>query len=846
MLTRHTLEPVWRLRATGGAAPAPIAAGVYEAPVPGDVFMALQAAGAIPDPKDGDNEHRLSWVGSTDWEYATTVRSLAPAAPERIEVVFHGVDTVARAEIDGQVRGSSRNMHRTWRIAAPELAERDVELGVHLAAPVPAAQAELDRLGARPYGFHPLAAFLRKKACDFGWDWGPCLPGSGIWRDVVVESWSTARLAHVRPTVTVDLADGAPSGRVEVDIDIVRTDAGRAAVLEIEVRVGHESVTLIARPGEDHVSGTLHVTEPELWWPASLGYPTLYDLDVTMRTAGEVLDHQLMRIGFRDIVVEQCDDAIGQSFGITVNGVPLFVRGFNWIPEDTSIAAVTDADYRRRIADAQALGANLLRVWGGGVFESDAFYRACDEEGMLVWQDFLFACAAYPEEAPFTDEVEAEARDNVSRLMRHPSLALWNANNENLWFWFVQEWESELDGASWGEGFYFDLLPRIVNELDPSRTILVGSPSSGDRWSDPNDPSRGVVHLWLPDDYREYDRTSPRFVSEFGFQGPPSRVTLRESVHEDAPSPFSPGMVQRQKAAGGTERINTVLAAHFGVPRAFDEWYWLAQLNQARAVRYGVERFRTLEPSCRGTILWQLNDCWPALSWSVIDVDDRWKPAAFAVREAYRDRIVVLRNEEGRPALFICNSTMRPWEARVELQRWNTGERIGAQLFDQTVPANTAVRVPLQATTSTPDGRSWDDVDADDLLVATAEVPGQPRPTRSVLLGTTDRDFPDDAPRFRLEISDHAEGVRMTLRADSLLRDVTVAADEIDPAAQCDINLVTLLPGEEASWTIRTGHAQQFDEPALRGVIRTARAASEHDAGYRSLAMLEAEKAARA
>lgn len=843
MLTRHTPSPTWRLRSVSGNVPANIDGREFDAPVPGDVHTALRHAEAIPHPAIDNNEHLVDWIGRTDWEYRTTLRALdeSSAQQECIELVFHGVDTIATASIDGVERGASRNMHRTWRIPVPELREGDASLSVHLASPVIAAQQERERIGARPSAFSVLPPFIRKKACDFGWDWGPSLPGAGIWRAVFVESWSIARLDGVRPTATVSFDGPQPRGRVDIDIDIVRAASAEGTELEIVARLGGQETVMEVTLEHNRVRGSLTIDDPRLWWPAGLGEQELYDLDVVLRGGGHTLDSHHTRIGFRELTVEQAEDADGSAFGITVNGVPLFVRGFNWIPEDTSISSVSESDYRRRVNDALDLGANLLRVWGGGVFESDEFYRACDEAGMLVWQDFLFACAAYPEEDPFTDEVQAEARDNVTRLMPHPSLALWNGNNENLWFWFLHDWEKNLDGASWGEGFYFDVLPRVVADLDPSRSYLVGSPSSGGRWQDPNDPSRGVVHLWVPDDYRAYDDTRARFVSEFGFQGPPSRTTFREAVHEEKSAPFSPGVVQRQKAEGGTERINTVLAMHFGVPREFDEWYWLAQLNQARAVRYGVERFRTLEPFCRGTILWQLNDCWPALSWSVIDVADRWKPAAFAVREAFRDRIVVLRFESDGAALFACNSTTTPWEARIDVQRMSPGGQGHAVEVRATVPPHSSVRLPLDDLFLTET-----ELTPHELLVATTLPPGETRVSRSVLLAKTDREFPDVNPIFALDIQRSSGQVTVRITADVLIRDIVVAADELDPDARCDVNLVTLLPGEDAHWTIQTTQPELFTEDATRALIRVARAASEHDSEHRNLAQLEREKAAAA
>lgn len=838
MLLRIPTDATWQLTALSGPVPDAVARAAdgaprrFAAPVPGDVHMALRHAGAINDAHDGDNEHRLAWIGESAWSYQTTLERVeAPA--ERIDLVFHGVDTHAAVRVDDDERARLSNMHRTWRVPVPELAADAVALRIDIDSPVATATAERDRLGPRWSVFSDLSPFIRKNACAFGWDWGPALPGSGIWRRVEVEAWSTARLSAVRPTVRLDGGDGV----IDIDAELERSGAHRAGVpLVVTAEIGDVRVQVDVEAGSVRARARLEVPAPERWWPAGLGPQTLHDLVITLTTAGgDVLDVQTHRIGFRDLVVEQIDDEVGRSFGITVNDVPLYVRGFNWIPDDTSLAAVTEADVRRRVADARDLGANLLRVWGGGVFESDEFYRACDEAGLLVWQDFLFACAAYPEEEPFRTEVESEVRDNITRLMPHPSLALWNGNNENLWFWFLHDWEHALDGATWGEGFYTDLLPRLTAELDPARTYLIGSPSSGGRWDEPNDPTRGVVHWWIPDDYRAYDEVTPRFVSEFGFQGPPARATFDAVAHDADPAPFSPGTVQRQKAEGGTERINDVLAAHFGVPRAFDEWYWLAQLDQARAVRYGVERFRALEPLCRGTIVWQLNDCWPALSWSMIDVHDRYKPVAYAVREAHRDRIVVLRHEDDVPALFVCNSTSAVWTVNIDLQLWGRNGLIERRSLSVIADPHRATRADLSTIVAT--------LAPDELLVATAIAPDGP--IRSSLLGGTDRQFPDQPPAFEVSVDVGTDGVGIRIDAHALLRDVTLLVDALDPDAHADRNAVTLLPGEHEIWQIRTAHPEAFTPERVRAAVRTAHAATHPDPDYRGLAQLEREKAAR-
>ncbi len=798
MLLRNVLTSGWNGRL---ASDNPGDFASFPATVPGGVYTDLLGAGLIPDPFDGTNEKQLRWIGDSDWSYATTFD--APAGDwERTELVFEGLDTVSTIVVNGVQVAATENMHRTYRVPVTDLLPTGNTLEVNFSSPRRVGAEKRDAFGGRPFTFDDVTPFLRKMACDFGWDWGPDLAPSGIWRPVSLETWNTARIASVRPIVTVD--GGAGTVRFEVELEragddelLVRASVA-GVVVEAAVAAGEASVTLIAQ-----------LEQVERWWPRGLGEQKLYDAQVEL--VG--LDAWSSRIGFREIVVEQLEDADGEgsNFRIIVNGEPLFIRGVNWIPDSSFIASVGRDRYRERLGQATELGANLVRVWGGGVFESDEFYDTCDELGMLVWQDFLFACAAYPEEDPYGAEVEAEARDNVTRLMRHPSLALWNGNNECVWFWFLHDWENVLEGKTWGEKFYFDLLPSVVAELDPERFYLAGSPYSGARDREPNDPRRGVVHSWIPGDYREYEAIRPRFVSEFGFQGPPSRELFDSVTHEENPAPFSPATVQRQKAAYGTERIEDVMRVHLGVPTDFDDWYWTAQLNQARAVGFGISYFRSLSPWCSGTVVWQLNDCWPVISWSVLDSAARWKPAAYAMRTAFADRVATLHRVDGVVRLALGNESRDAWANAARIERWHpSGLRAAVTVSVSAAPRSTA----------------WIDIPAevgepalDELLVVSVGD------LRATLLGGVDLDFPDAAAQFEVSVSDRGDGVDVTLTAQSLLRDTCLFPGSIDENSHSDKNLITLLPGESATWHVSTTAPAGFTPESVRGLVRTARAA---------------------
>ena len=329
------------------------------------------------------------------------------------------------------------------------------------------------------------------------------------------------------------------------------------------------------------------------------------------------------------------------------------MRGANWIPDDCFVSRVGRERYRQRLEQARAANMNLLRVWGGGIYESEDFYELADELGILVWQDFLLACAAYPEEEPLRSEIEAEAREAVARLAKHPSLAVWSGGNENIWGHEEWHWELFLAGKTWGAGYYFDVFPAIVAELDPTRPYMPGSPCSLGADAGSNDPRHGSMHVWdvwNSRDYLAYREHKPQFVAEFGFQGPPTWSTLTRAVSDRPLTVSTPNLMVHQKAHDGTAKLARWLAPHFPEPASFEDWHWAMSLNQARAVTLAVEYWRSLAPRCRGAIVWQLNDCWPVISWAAIDGDGRLKPLWYALRHTYADRLLTVQPSPAQPA----------------------------------------------------------------------------------------------------------------------------------------------------------------------------------------------------
>ncbi|MFF1272097.1 glycoside hydrolase family 2 protein [Streptomyces marokkonensis] len=752
--------------------------GTLPASVPGCVHTDLMAAGLIPDPFLGRNEAEVAWVGRRDWTYETELRA-GPGTYEQTDLVFDGLDTVAEVLLDGRPLGRTRNMHRSYRFDVTGLSGR---LTVRFASAYAEAEAVRGTVGERPGAYAEPYQYLRKMACSFGWDWGPTLVTAGIWRPVRLEHWSTARIARVRPLVTVE--DGV--GRVELAVDVERSRV--EAPLTVEAAVGG----MRARAEIDGTRGTVRLRVPDarLWWPRGYGEQPLYDLELTLLHGEDALDTWRRRIGFRTVELDTSADAHGTGFTLAVNGERLFARGVNWIPDDVFPSRVTRERYRRRLEQAAGAGVDLVRVWGGGIYESEDFYDACDELGLLVWQDFPFACAAYPEEQPLRGEVEAEARENVVRLMPHPSLVLWNGNNENLWGFRDWGWEPGLAGDSWGEGYYLGVLPRVVAESDPTRPYTAGSPWSGSWLRHPNDPAHGTHHsweVWNRSDYADYRLDVPRFVAEFGWQAPPAYATLRRALPGEEPAPDSPGMLHHQKADDGNGKLERGLARHFAVPEGdFDRWHYLTQVNQARAVAAGVEHWRSHWPVCAGTVVWQLNDCWPVTSWAAIDGDGREKPLYHELRRLYADRLLTVRRDGDGLVVAAVNQSAEDWRGALRLRRMSVDGTVIAEAGPVLAAGARSVAVTEVPAELVPSG-------PEEFLVADA---GR---VRALHFPAPDREIPYPRPDFEVALA--PDGITVTAR--TLVRDLLLQADRLDPDARADRGLVTLLPGEEVTIGVR-------------------------------------------
>ncbi len=800
-MIHQELHDGWQLEAAGGPVPAAIRGQVVPAEVPGSAHLDLLRAGLIEDPYLDRAEADLTWAHRTDWRY--TLRFPAPAADDRVDLVFDGLDTVATIALNGHELGRTANMHRGHRFDVRDHLRDGVnELVVDLRSALDHAEEAEKALGRRERAYgHPFN-MVRKMACSFGWDWGPDLQTAGIWRPVRLERWHDARFASVRPLVTVD-EDG--TGRVAVHAEVERASE---APLELRVTVAGRVERVVIAPGATEAVVVVTVPGAWLWWPTGHGDQVRYPLTAELRSGADVLDSYERRIGFRTITVDTRPDEIGTPFTFVVNGKPIFAKGANWIPDDHFLTRITRQRLLRRITQAVDANLNLLRVWGGGIYETEDFYDVCDELGVLVWQDFPFACAAYPEEEPLWSEVEAEARENVTRLTPHPSLALWNGNNENLWGHADWGWPERMGDRTWGLKYYTELLPSIVAELDPTRHYAPGSPYSPGEVH-PNDADHGTRHeweVWNRLDYRHYRDHVPRFCSEFGFQGPPTWSTLTRWIHDEPLTATSPGFLLHQKAEDGNGKLDRGLAPHLPVPADFAGWHWAAQLNQARAVAFGIEHFRSWWPRTAGAIVWQLNDCWPVTSWAAIDSDERPKPLWYALKHAFAPRLFTVQPRDGVDVVLAINDTDEDWagELRREWRRVD-GTPSGGDTVPFAVPARSVARVVDAGT------------DQEVLVVSSGGI-------RLVHVFGEDVDHEYEPDVLTARAEREPGGYCVDVTASALAVDVAVLADRVAPDAVVDDMLVTLLPGETRAFHVRT--TAVVDPAAFAGphVLRSANA----------------------
>lgn len=636
---------------------------LFEAEIPGFIHLDLLKNGLIPDPFYGENEKLVQWVDNQIWTYScqftVTEQKLAY---RNIDLLFKGLDSYATIYLNDSLVLHTDNMFREYRILSKALirpGNNRLTIVFFPALEENRRKASKDSLilpgGERVYS--------RKAQYMFGWDWGPTLVSGGIWKDVNLIFWNYAEIKNniIRPELAND-KDAFVNISTELDIN---TDEKLNLKYELISPDNQCVETKIIRVKGANTVARFSVSNPKLWWTYDLGEQNLYTLKVSLLKGEQIIEVDERKFGIRDIKVIRKSDSIGETFYFTLNDKQIFAKGANIIPMDYFPSRLSDSDYKFYMQKVREANMNMVRVWGGGIYESDYFYELCDEMGIMVWQDFMFAGAMYPVDSQFIDNVKQEVEEQIIRLNNHPSIALWCGNNEileawNNWGWQKQYRISGSDSLKMINGYnelFEKTIPEILFSIDPNLNYHPSSPTTG--WGRSESLLQGDIHYWGVwwgmEPLEIYRQRVGRFVSEYGFQGMPSTGSLLRFIPEKELSTGSSSMKNHQKHATGYETIETYLKRDYPSAKNIAQETYLSQLLQARAMKIAIESHRKARPLCMGSLIWQLNDCWPVVSWSLIDYYKKPKAAYYQVKHSFSDVLISVNEADTAFEVFLIS-----------------------------------------------------------------------------------------------------------------------------------------------------------------------------------------------
>ncbi|WP_300672089.1 glycoside hydrolase family 2 protein [Soonwooa sp.] len=647
------------------------------ATVPGTVHTDLMANKIIPDPFLDENEKKVQWIESEDWEYRCQFNvSEKEFKSQNQNLVFEGLDTFAEVFLNGKSILVADNMFRTWEVSPKnnlKIGENtllikfksSVNEGKELAKKIPFQLPESPR------------SLVRKVQYQFGWDWGPRLVTTGIWKDVKLVTWDEAKIENIR--VEQKLINTKKADLVfNTEINVGQVGENDLYKLQVSIN-GKIYKNLKLKRELNKVSFPFEIKNPKLWQPNGVGKQEMYDFKISVINKGKIIDSKTERIGLRTIELVQEKDDKGKSFYFKVNGKPLYIKGSNWIPADSFLPRITKEKYHQLIADAKEANMNMIRVWGGGIYEDDEFYKACDENGILVWQDFAFAGSFYPSDESFQENVKNEVKSQVKRLQNHPSLALWCGNNEVNeaivnWGYQKQFNYSKADSLQVWKDYktiFHDVIPKTLQEVSPNAIYWPSSPSIG--WGHKESLTEGDSHYWGvwwgEQPFEIYNEKVPRFASEYGFQGMPSLEATKAMFSEKPDLSLKNPVIQaHEKHSRGWEMIDKYMERDYKVPTDFVQYNYVSQLLQARGMQIAIEAHRRNKTYNMGTLIWQLNDCWPVVSWSAIDYLGNWKALHYQTKRSFENIAVFAFEKDNILNFYAVNDGLETYkDVRIEI-----------------------------------------------------------------------------------------------------------------------------------------------------------------------------------
>jgi len=657
----------------------------FPADVPGTIHTDLLKNRIIDDPFYSDNELKMDWIPECDWLYQTKF-DFKGSIKNNIDLVFEGLDTISEIYLNNIRLGGTDNMFVQYRYNVKNILKAQAnELKVLFKSPTRYAADEEKKYGKLPVALNSTRVYIRKAQYSFGWDWGPSFPTSGIWRNVYLEEWSDAKIENVTfNTISIN------KKTVEVEVSIyVNSSDKKDLALDVSISNGdtfYEQKIPLTSSSKNKIC--FKIKEPKLWWPNGEGEQNLYLLNVKLVKEKVVLDVIQKNVGIRSIelVLKEKNNA---TFKFRVNNKDIYSKGVNWIPADSFLPRVNKKKYSELLLLAKQANMNIVRVWGGGVYEADEFYNICDELGLLVWQDLMFACGSYPENDDFIANVSEEVTQNVLRLQHHACLAIWCGNNENEWIWHQEQKTSYKKMP--GYKIYHKVIPDILKENNPSRPYWPSSPFGNE--SDPNSFESGNTHQWNIwsrwIDYTEVVNDNSLFVTEFGFQGPANKDTFEKYLPVKNRNIIDQIFEHHNKQVEGPERIIKFLSGHLPIKTEWNDYLYLAQLNQAFALKTCLEYWRT-NGRTNGSIIWQINDCWPVSSWAIVDSEIKPKMSYHFVKNSFASQLIYFTNDGIRIKIHLLNQNHLSISGKLKITIIDSSS--GKIVSEQNQKVNTKIR----------------------------------------------------------------------------------------------------------------------------------------------------------
>lgn len=663
---RIALNDNWKFRNTDDTT-------YIKASVPGLVQLDLLNAGIINNPFWGANSDSIQWIENEDWEYINDFDVPGEFLNQsNIELVFEGLDTYANVYLNNLLILRANNMFRTWKVDVTESLKTSNKLKIIFQSTIKKNRDAAYKLN---YELPEESVHTRKAPYQFGWDWGPRIVTSGIWRPIYLQAWKKVKInSTCFKTDSITEQKAYVSAMVEINSEI-------EGPIKLEFSTENKRIAtqeVILQKGINYELVQFEIDQPKLWWTNGLGESHLYNIKTQLISNKQIIDSKTDNIGIRTVEIIQEKDKIGESFLLKLNGIPIFMKGANYIPQDNLLPRVDSINYRNIIENATLANMNMLRVWGGGIYEEDYFYDLCDESGILIWQDFMFAGSMYPGNPDFIENVKQEAIDNVKRLRNHPSIAFWCGNNEidegwHNWGWQQQFQYSEQEEAEIWEAYkilFHQTLPEVIKAYDPDRFYWQSSPKIG--WGHPESLLEGDAHYWGvwwgEEPFEIYEKKVGRFMSEFGFQGFPPTKTFDSILNHTDKYLYSPTLKTHQKHPRGFEIIHSYMQRDYKIPENFEDYVYISQLLQANGVGKALEAHRRAMPYCMGTLYWQLNDCWPVISWSSTDYYNNWKALHFTAKKAFNEVMISIEEKNDSVYVHVVSDLLKDFDSELKLQ----------------------------------------------------------------------------------------------------------------------------------------------------------------------------------